>query len=354
MDIGQISTLSKFLRQSGASYRVFDMGRRVVELMPEQFISFDNCQHPYPYPFKRLAQIGIIFWHPAAAEQQYVWFLQFPVDEQGILIPDARDAFLMMLLERLGEAMLAAADGEKIQRALRDSPYTFKPRQDKMAAFNAHATLALKLEPSKYYDTAYRYFTLGFALEKWPELALQGLADFAIRLDVDEGSLGLMRTLPKLPQQPFHNLCLLLEHAAPAAEVIEVLAQQLDLQLQKKQPDTASVIACLRAASNSPARDAVERMVRQVLKHRCSKEVEILAILSGRVWLALAKQPNCELYLEQLAHNDAGQPGFNQLLADLIFIPGMREPIMQVLRNPKRSEALVKAVSEMFGQMRRC
>ena len=91
-------------------------------------------------------------------------------------------------------------------------------------------------------------------------------------------------------------------------------------------------------------------MVTQVLKHRCSREIEVLAIISGRIWLALAKQPICELYLEQLAQNNAGQAGFSQLLADLLFIPGMREPVMQALRNPKRSETLAKAVGEMFGQ----
>ncbi|HAD32316.1 MULTISPECIES: DUF3549 family protein [unclassified Methylophaga] len=349
MDIGQINTLSKFLRQSGAQYRVFDMGRRVCKLTPEQFVSFDNCQRPYPYPFKRLAQMGIIFWHPEMSEKQYVWFLQFPLDEQGLLVPDARDAFLLMLLERLGEAMLAAADGEKIQGALRDSPYTFKPRQDRMAAFNAQATYTLKLAPSKYYDTAYRYFTGDLPLDKWPGLAMQGLADFAIRLDTNEGTLGLIQTLPKLPEEPFHNLCVLLEHACPAAGVIEVLAQQVDIQLQEKQPDTARIISCLRAASNSPARGLVERMVTQVLKHRCSKEIEVLAIISGRIWLAVAKPAICALYLEQLALNDAGQPGFSQLLADLLFIPGMREPVMQALRNPKRSESLAKSVGEMFG-----
>lgn len=52
MDIGQTNTLSKFLRQSGAQYRVFDMGRRVWKLTPDQFVSFDNCQKPYPYPLK--------------------------------------------------------------------------------------------------------------------------------------------------------------------------------------------------------------------------------------------------------------------------------------------------------------
>lgn len=350
MDIGQINTLGKFLRQSGAKYRVFDMGRRVCKLTPEQFVSFDNCQRPYPYPFKRFAQIGIIFWHPQHAENQYVWFLQFPLDEQGLLIPDARDAFLMMLLERLGEAMLAAADGEKIQGALQDSPYTFTPRPERMAAFNAHATYALKLPPSKYYDAAYRFFTGDLPLEKWPGLAMQGLADFAVRLDTNEGTLGLIQTLPKLPAEPFHNLCTMLENGSPEAGVVEVLAQQVDIQLQEKQPDVSRIISCLRAASNSPAKGLVERMVMQVLKHRCSREIEILAVISGRIWPALVKLSICERYLEQLAQNDAGQAGFSQLLGDLLFIPGMREPVMQALRQPKRSDALTKAVGEMFGQ----
>lgn len=347
--IEQLNTLHKFLCQGGAQYRVFDMGRRVQKLTMEEFVAFDNCQRPYPYPFKRQAQLGIIFWHRQVVAKQYVWFLQFPLDEQGLLIPDARDAFLMMLLERLGEAALAAANSDKIQAALGDSPFTFEPRQDRMAAFNAHATYSLKLPPSPYYADAYRYFTGELSLDKWPTLGVQGVADFSIRIDSHDAVQGLIKTLPKLPQQPFENLCVFLENASPAAGIVEILAQQLDNQLQADKPDTASVIACLRAASNSPARGLVERMVAQVLQHQCSRDIEVLAVIGGRMWLLLTNPALCELYLQRLAENDAGQAGFNSLLVDLLFIPGMRRPVMQAIGHPKRSEALAKAVGELFG-----
>lgn len=348
--IEQLNTLHRFLCQGDAQYRVFDMGRRVQKLAMEEFVAFDNCERPYPYPFKRQAQLGIIFWHRQAIDKQYVWFLQFPLDEQGLLVPDARDAFLVMLLERLGEAMLAAANSDKIQAVLRDSPFIFEPRQDRMAAFNAHATYSLKLPPSPYYADAYRYFTGESSLDKWPTLGVQGIADFSMRIDGHDAVQGLTKTLPKLPLQPFQNLCMFLENASPAAGIVEVLAQQLDNQLQADEPDIASIIACLRAASNSQARGLVEQMVAQVLQHQCSREIEVLAVICGRMWLLLTNPSLCELYLQRLAENDAGQAGFNNLLADLLFIPGMRRPIMQAIGHPNRSEALAKAVGELFGR----
>ena len=40
--------------------------------------------------------------------------------------------------------------------------------------------------------------------------------------------------------------------------------------------------------------------------------------------------------MEQLAHNEAGYEGFSQLLADLVFVPGMREPVMEAYARLKR------------------
>jgi hypothetical protein len=91
-------------------------------------------------------------------------------------------------------------------------------------------------------------------------------------------------------------------------------------------------------------------MIQRVLKHQCSKNVEVLATITGRCWRSL-KQPHiCKLYMEQLANNEAGgYPVFSQLLADLVFLPGMREPVMQALRDPKRSDKLGRFVGKMFG-----
>ncbi|MCX4187899.1 DUF3549 family protein [Methylophaga sp. OBS4] len=345
----KITTLSEFLHQSGAKYRVFDMGRRVCKLSPDDFVSFEWARKPYPYPFQRSALFGVIFWHPDAAEKQYVWFLKFPLDEQGLLIQAARDEFLLMLLDRVGECMLAAADGQQIEGALKDSLYTFTPREDKMAAFNAHATKSLALKPSQFYHEAYAYFTGKRDLDSWQSLAMQGVADVAVRLDDNEETLGLIETLPRVPAEPFNVLSTFLENAAPAAGIVEILVHRVNVQLQEKQPDISMICACLRAASNSPAKGLVDQMTAHVLKHRCSQNIEILAIICGRLWPVLKQVSLCKLFVEQLAHNDTGYSGFSQLLADLMFIPGMREPVMQALRDPKRSEKLSRYVGRMFG-----
>ena len=103
MATDKISTLSEFLRQSGASYRVFDMGRKVVKLAPDEFFNFEHAKQPYPYPFKRSALFGVVFWNQEQADNRYVWFLNFPLDEQGLLIQAARDEFLVRVLDRVGE-----------------------------------------------------------------------------------------------------------------------------------------------------------------------------------------------------------------------------------------------------------
>ncbi|NQY27134.1 MAG: DUF3549 family protein [Piscirickettsiaceae bacterium] len=349
MTTEKITTLSEFLHQSGAKYRVFDMGRRVVQLSPAEFVDFEWAKKPYPYPFQQTALLGVVFWNPATPEQHYVWFLKFPLDEQGLLLQVARDEFLVMLLDRVGECMLAASEGNKIEGALKDSPYTFNPRDDKMAAFNALATKALSRKPSQYYNDALAYFTGKKDLDDWQSLGLQGVADVAIRLDENEESLGLMETIPKLADEPFHILSTFLEHGSPDANIVEVLAQRIDMELQEKEPDSNRICSCLRAASNSPATGLVDQMVLRVLKHKCSQNIEILAIISGRIERALKQEHICQLFVEQLADNDAGYTGFSHLLVDIMYMPGMREHIMQALRSPNRSDKLSRLVGRLFS-----
>lgn len=345
-----ITLLSQFMTQSHLKYRVFDMGRRVTQLSPETFLSFERCQKPYPYPFQRQALLGIIFWHDAQADYHLVWFLNFPLDEQGLLDPHSRDAFLKLLLDRVGSSMLAAAEGQKLAGALQDNPYTFTPVEQKMAAFNAKARATLKLPPSSHFPAAQRYFFGESDLSNWHALSLQGIADVAIRADEGEITLDLIEIIPKLPQAVFHSLCSFLEHAQPPAGLVEVLSQKLLIELEKPQPDVPNVIACLRAASNTPAQGLLDQMIQKTLNNKVSEHVEVLAVISGRIWPILKKPVIAQLFVERLAKNDAGQLGFSQLLADSLFMPEMRAPIMQALQHPKRSQILAHAVAIMFGQ----
>lgn len=345
----KITTLTEFFQESGAKYRIFDMGRRVTKLSPDEFSYFERAETPYPYPFQQAALFGVVFWDPSATDKHYVWFLKFPLDEQGLLLQAARDEFLVMLLDRVGECMLAAEDGKNIEGALKDSPYTFTPREDKMAVFNAQATKSLAKEPSQYYADALAYFTGQKDINAWQLLGFQGVADVAIRLESHEEILALANMLPLLPEQPFTALSQCLESVKLGTDLIEVLAQRLNVELQENEPNIAQVCACLRAVSNSPAKGLVDQMVMQVLLHQCSKNIEILAIISGRIWRILEQEDMCQLFTEQLANNDAGQSGFSQLLLDVMFVPRMRQHIMQALHSPQRSSMLSQAVEGMFG-----
>jgi hypothetical protein len=344
-----ITTLTEFLQHSGARYRVFDMARRVVKISNEDFAEIEETHQPYPYPLQKTAHFGVLFWNPDLADKHYVWFLKFPLDEQGLLIQAARDEFLVMLLDRVGECMLAANQGDQIEGALRDSPYTFKPREDKMAAFNAQANESLVIKPSRYYDPALAYFTGQTSAEDWQDLAMQGVAEVAIRLSDKQVISAIAKQLPNLPAEPFSSLCTFLEHTEPTVTLVESFSTRLSLLLEAEKINTALVAACLRAVSNSPATGLVDQMVMQVLNHPIGHDIEILASLSGRLWRIIGKVELCQLFVERLAENSAGYSGFSQVLADAMYLPGCREPIMMALRSPNRSQALSLRVGEMLG-----
>lgn len=344
-----VSSLGGFLRHSGADYRVFDMGRRVIDISHDDFESFEQAFTPYPMPFQRSALFGVMFWHPQAKDRHYVWFLRFPLDEQGLLLQASRDEFLAMVLDRVGECMLAAADGQTIEGALKDSPYSFNPREDKLAAFNAKATHSLALPASQFYANAHSYFSGKQPLENWPSLGMQGVADVAVRLEQSADIQALITLLPALPAQPFQILTTFLEHVKVSSTLTEAFAEQLEKALQAETVDVALVCACLRAASHSQAQGLLATMVEQCLHHEVSREIEVLAVLAGRCWPVLQDPHRCQLFIEKLAHNEAGYDGFSHLLADLIYLPAMRLPVMAALRNPERSAALSQYVGQLFG-----
>jgi hypothetical protein len=78
-----------------------------------------------------------------------------------------------------------------------------------------------------------------------------------------------------------------------------------------------------------------------------------LVSVSGRCWEDL-KDPELGLpYLEALATNPEGQEVFNKVMADLFFLPGLRETVMDALRSPERSDTLAAAIGQFFSALHR-
>jgi hypothetical protein len=220
-----------------------------------------------------------------------------------------------------------------------------------MAAFNAQASVSLAVKPSKYHEAALSYFTGQTAVEDWQRLGMQGVADVAIRLSDKQVISAVAKNMANVPEQPFITFSTFLEHAEPTIVLVESLSQKLEGLLQAEQINITLVSACLRAVSNSPATGLVDQMVMKVLNHQeVGQEIEVLATISGRLWRILEQAELCQLFVERLAENKAGYSGFSQVLADAIYMPGLRESIMTALRSPERSQALTLRVGELFGQ----
>lgn len=338
------SSITDLLRASGAALRVFDMGRRISKLSLEQFRRIEDSQLPYPTPFQHLAWLALLIWNPKKRDENAVWFLRLPLDEQGLIAPAARDD----LLNRLIQNVVNSKNGQLDEDALKDNPYSFTPEQSRMAAFHALAAREMKSPASPYYEQAQAWFKGQLPLDQWQSLAYQGLADFIMRLDQDANAQALHQRLPQMPAAVLETLCPLLEHVKPDAELQVALGQLLQCSLTET--DSNRVAALCRAISNITDEPLKQQCVLEVLHSPHALEPEVITVIATRCDSALMAPEVLQLFLERLVEGKAGQTGFSRILAELMFMPVHRALILQAFRNPQRSEALAQAVGQMFGQ----
>ena len=73
----------------------------------------------------------------------------------------------------------------------------------------------------------------------------------------------------------------------------------------------------------------------------------LLLAIAGRLWPDLKEPSLLGLFLEQLAL----QPTqfFNQVFAELVTLPALRDDMLARLRDPARSDALGQAIGRLFA-----
>ncbi len=345
--MSQIPSLVEFLRQSGTQLRIFDMGRRVSKMSPETFNKVEQAQIVYPSPFMHHAWIALLMWNPKLKDQNVVWFLKLPLDEQGYLVQAARDDFMNRLLQNIS-SMLEEGNNEK-KDALQDNPFSFKPEQEKMAIFHAHATLAIGQPASQYYEHAQQYFDGQLGFDQWQVLGYQGIADLVVRHESGRNSDILTKAIDKLPNEPYEVLCTCLENIEPDYKLFAALSKRMQASLQAKDTSAYNVAAQIRAISNGRDEDAKRDLLLEVLKTEHAKEAEVLAAIATRCSNSLRYPELLKPYLECLATGKSGQVGFSRILADLMFMPDLRALILHTFRDPDRSDELTAAIGQMFG-----
>lgn len=325
-------TLSEFLLQTGAQVHVYDLGRRVVEIPADEMLAIERQQTPYPQPFLRSASLGILFYYldeQGNSKDQQIWFLKFPLDEQGLLNQVARDDFLRRIIEQLAEQI--SRPENETPTMPEDNPHGFTPRDDRMASFHARIAKQLGQAPSQYCAHALDYFRGSAGFDQWNFVGLQGIADVAARLDENDNLAVLVNAVPHLPITPLAALCSCLENETIDPQLSTALARRLQTALQEN--DANTIAALIRGLSHGSDQQTLNAAISSTLNTDNGTNVEVLATIAGRAWQCLHDKKTCHAFLQNLSRCEAGQRAFDHIMADLMFMPGLRQNLLDALRS---------------------
>lgn len=347
-------TLTRFLENGEFRLRCYDMGRHILQLPREHLLEFEETRIPYPTPLQRQAWFGLVMRQREALSPEadpQVWFIRFPLDEQGKLVQAARDELLLQLAESRGSLRSADAPKPDMGNVLRESVYLFQPREDRLACFHARLTVDLTRPPSRHYEHARRYFQGKLGWDQWSFIGYQGIADLAARHAEPGNEEIIAKALPQLPPPPLEALCHCLENESLPEPISRALQRRTSQALQTANPDAREISALLRGISRSRSPQHRRQLVEEVLGHPIARHSEILAAIAGRLWRDLADAKLGTLYLENLADNHQRQPLFDQILGELLYLPESRPHLLARLRDPARSPHLDKAIGAFFARL---
>lgn len=335
-------TLTEFLEKTGATLDFYDVGRRVSAISRDDFLAFEKTELSYPFPLQKKAWLAVLQQRPTSLSEPVIWFIRFDLDEQGKLVQATRDYFLHRFVELAAEA----ADGKTsdLGAALEDNPYVFKPRDDKLANLNAQLGLHLNREPSQYFEHAKAFFSGTVGWDQWAFVGFQGIADLAARISDNEIADLITQSIPHLPNEPLVALCQCLENQALPDE----LAKSLSTKLDSESIDAAVLAALVRGLSQAP-QSYRDLAIRKALSTAFATDPEILAAIGGRAWEAMQSPEIALEYLETLANKKVDQAIFNHCISDLLRISTLQQPLLAVMRDPKRSDQLAQAFQAMLG-----
>lgn len=320
-----VLTISQLLTQAKCEYMVYDLGRKVTQVENKQFAAIEENKVAYPYPIKRHAQFGITFWQEGL--DPWIWFLQFPLDERGLLNQALVGDFIKYVATAMGSDF-SLEQNDELKQKLAENPYTFKPQDDKLAVFHSLVQRNLNLNYSNFYTQARTYLSGDLGWNNWQNIGLQGIADLVVNLDKDNNLVILKKSLLNLPQQPLYAVLGALEHL----ELPAAIANRLyELYLAKNEQDLFLATAVMRSLAGAPTIQ-LETIVTETLKNNSLNHREMFIAIAGRCWNGLTNQEVLRLFLLKLAQL-GDQSLFNQLFIDLVMLPNLRHLVLSLLNN---------------------
>ncbi|WP_233998873.1 DUF3549 family protein [Microbulbifer pacificus] len=340
------SSLAELITAAEFNLRWFDVGRRVQPVNSRIAEDFEAGATPWPHPYLRQAWCGLLLWPRGSnsddgkveSTEPVVWFLRLPLDEQGKLLLPVRDRFL----KQVQQALYREQRGDlytHLQKALDDSGLMFTPPADKRAVFHAKSGRLLKREASDHYPAA-RAYAKDPASFPWEQLALQGVADLAVRWEEEKSRL--IKNLPRFATPALISLCQCLESEAIDHQIAEPIIQRAEQSLARDTPDFNLITATVRGLSHSVATGMRQQFLTRILQSHAGAHGEVLAAIGSRCHVDLQQPELASLWLEKLSESQPQQT-FNLLLSDLMFLPQLRSVLLGVLRDPERPESVARA-----------
>jgi hypothetical protein len=338
--MSQINTISEFLLQAGTDYRVFDMARGIRPLESQFFLEIENATLPAPYPRQQHAWFGILFFNKQMSDESYIWFVKLPLDEQGLVIGAARQQFLQIVVEALGQTL---DKQNNTTNQLPENPFTFVPNQQQLADFNSIGRIELDIPLSEHLDLVEQYVTHP-ERHDWRKVPLQGIADFTASLQQGERRHLLLKQFSTLAPDMQYALCASLENHQIDEDISLLLINwyHQDVKNEKR------LHCVLRGLCQSQAKAAVNSLISSVLNSSNGLKSAVLMLIAARHWQYLKESATLSIYVERLVVCE-DEP-FIGLYSDLVQIPEIREAMLGVLRWPEKSTELTQAIGQLFGQ----
>ncbi|MGF1747640.1 DUF3549 family protein [Vibrio cionasavignyae] len=328
-----LHTLTNMLVNSGCQYHIYDLSRRVQKIDNQQFANVEKGSQPYPFPIQRKAQFAVAYWNEE--KQPWIWFLTFNLDERGLLNQGDIGQFIQFVLEAMGSRLSQEMTDEQ-QQKLANNPFTFRPKDDKLAIFHSLLRAELTLPTSQYYTHAQEYFQGKLGWNNWQGVGLQGITDLAARLTNDDNGRIVRASLRHIASEPKYALLGALEHVALPDKLSDVIFELAQDECQSSDADLFLLSAYVRALAGGKPQQ-LETLVTGILNSARLSHQEILIAIAGRAWLPLTTTTIADQYLIRLAQT-GNQALFNQLFADLVMMPSLRMVLLPLLHSTPSQE----------------
>lgn len=349
MSADTINSISEFLLHAGTEYKVFDIGRRLTIIDNQSFLDIESGNAYAPLPRQQHAWFGIVFWNKQSSTEHYIWFVKLPIDEQGLVVTAARNHFLDIIVDALGQSIIE--DTEKAQ-TLPDNPYSFVPNQALLAQFNALVKHTLSQPLSDEAKQVEAYIQAP-QLVDWQQLSMQSVADFAFSLPTHSHQYRLEEAFVNnvsLYSDVFLNTFMEMLEYVPLSKPVETFV--LQRFFQKAHFDDIN-LAALRALSCNEFNKQLHCELKSILSKDISTRLDVLSVIAARHYEQMDNEL-LTLFLTQAAKADEseGHAGalFSGFFSDLVQVPKLRRQVLTLLRSHDRPAVLAKAFNQLFAQ----